>query len=148
MGVFKKGLLVFALIAFLGLVFGVDSFANSDAAKEACDSLTALGVDCTGNETPESAASGPVKALIRIFSIVVGAASVIMIIFGGFKFITSGGDADKTKSARNTILYAAVGLAVVVLAQFMVMFVFDAATEIADPPAEETTYVYPVDKSV
>jgi cytochrome bd-type quinol oxidase subunit 2 len=143
---FKKIALALILIFAFTTSFSVQGFANSEAGKDACEALSGLGVDCTGSETPENAAAGPVRALINVFSIVVGAASVVMIIFGGFKFITSAGDADKTKSARNTIIYAAGGLAIVVLAQFIVLFVFDAATEISNPPAEETTYLRPVDK--
>jgi hypothetical protein len=143
------GILSLSLLS-LGLLFNgptLDTFANTDAANEACDALTSLGVECEATKTAEEVASGPVRAIINTFSIIVGAASVIMIIFGGFKFITSGGDAEKTKTARNTIIYAAIGLAVVVLAQFLVLFVFDAATELSSPPADETTFFYSVDKS-
>ena len=70
------------------------------------------------------------STVTNLLSLVVGAASVIMIIFGGFKFITSGGNADKTKAATKTITYALVGLAVVVLAQFLVKFVFSRAANL------------------
>lgn len=64
-----------------------------------------------------------VRLVINIFSIVVGVISVIMIIIGGLKYITSGGDSGNVTGAKNTILYAVIGLVVVALAQFIVRFV-------------------------
>jgi hypothetical protein len=46
-----------------------------------------------------------------------------MLIYGGFKYITSGGDEQSTKSARDTIIYALVGLVIVAFAQIIVKFV-------------------------
>ncbi len=51
-----------------------------------------------------------------------------MIIVGGLKYITSGGDSGNITSAKNTILYAIVGLIVVALAQIIVRFVLQRAT--------------------
>ena len=52
-------------------------------------------------------------------------AAVIMIIWGGFRYVTSGGDSNKVSSAKNTIIYAVIGLIIVALAQFIVKFVLD-----------------------
>ena len=70
-----------------------------------------------------------VKQIINILSLVVGVVAVIMIIFGGLRYITSGGDTGNVTSAKNTILYAVVGLIVVALAQVVVRFVVDRATQ-------------------
>ena len=77
--------------------------------------------DCSenGNET----FVGVMKRIINIFSIVVGAVSVIMIIIGGFRYIISGGDSSGVSGAKNTILYAVVGLIIVLFAQIIVRFV-------------------------
>jgi hypothetical protein len=69
-----------------------------------------------------------VSQIINILSLVVGVVAVIMIIFGGLRYITSGGDTGNVTSAKNTILYAVVGLIVVALAQVVVRFVVDRAT--------------------
>ena len=69
-----------------------------------------------------------ITLVINIFSIVVGVVAVIMIIIGGLKYITSSGDSNNVTSAKNTILYAVVGLVVVALAQFIVKFVLAKAT--------------------
>jgi hypothetical protein len=66
-----------------------------------------------------------VTLIVNIFSVIVGIVAVIMIIYGGFKYITSGGDSGNITSAKNTIIYAIIGLVVVALAQFLVQFVLD-----------------------
>lgn len=71
----------------------------------------------------ESKVNDIVKFAINIFSIIVGIVAVVMIIIGGLKYITSGGESANTASAKNTILFAVVGLVVVALAQIIVRFV-------------------------
>lgn len=80
------------------------------------------GVNATGTS------SGPtvdtvITRVINLFSYIVGVISVIMIIIGGLKYITSGGDSGNVTGAKNTILYAVIGLVVVALAQLIVRFV-------------------------
>lgn len=67
--------------------------------------------------------------VINIFSLIVGVVAVIMIIIGGFLYITSGGDSSKVGNAKNTILYAIIGLVIVALSQFIVRFVLDRVTQ-------------------
>ncbi|HSH17937.1 MAG TPA: pilin [Candidatus Saccharimonadales bacterium] len=74
--------------------------------------------------------SALLRRIINIFSWVVGVIAVIMIIVGGLRYITSGGDSGNVSSAKNTILYALVGLVIVALAQFIVRFVLTQATTI------------------
>ncbi len=69
-----------------------------------------------------------ITTVINIISIVVGIVAVIMIIIGGFKYITSNGDSGAVSGAKNTILYAIVGLVVVALAQIIVRFVVNRLT--------------------
>lgn len=66
-----------------------------------------------------------VSQVINILSLAVGVVAVVMIIVGGLRYITSGGDSGNVTGAKNTILYAVVGLIVVALAQVIVRFVVD-----------------------
>lgn len=66
-----------------------------------------------------------ITLIINIFSVVVGLIAVIMIIIGGIRFVLSGGDSAATGNARNTVLYAVVGLVVVALAQILVRYVLN-----------------------
>lgn len=101
--------------------------SNYDAV---CQGVGLTGGDCAKDAEP--AIDGIVKAVINVFSVVVGVAAVIMILVGGFKYITSSGDSNSINGAKNTILYAIVGLVVVALAQIIVQFTLRRATA---PPA-------------
>ncbi|HSX00160.1 MAG TPA: pilin [Patescibacteria group bacterium] len=87
---------------------------------------TGTGGTCTAApDTGTQKIQDIVTLVVNIFSIVVGIVAVIMIVFGGFKYITSGGDSGNITSAKNTIVYAVIGLVVVALAQFIVKFVLN-----------------------
>jgi cytochrome bd-type quinol oxidase subunit 2 len=59
---------------------------------------------------------------------IVGIVSVIMLIYGGLRYVTSGGDSKKVTDAKNTILYAIIGLIISILAFSIVNFVINAVT--------------------
>ena len=63
--------------------------------------------------------------VLNILSLIVGIATVTVIIIGGFKFVTSGSDPAGAKSARETIVYALIGIVIVVFAQTIVAFVLN-----------------------
>lgn len=83
----------------------------------------------SANVDAEERVSSIIETVINIFSLIVGVISVIMIIIGGLKYITSGGDSGNLTGAKNTILYAIIGLVIVALAQFVVRFVLGRVTE-------------------
>lgn len=83
--------------------------------------------DFKGNK-PEDKLNQTVATIVNLFSVVVGVIAVLMIIVGGFRYITSGGDSGNVSTAKNTILYAIVGLVIVALSQFIVKFVLAKAT--------------------
>jgi len=56
----------------------------------------------------------------------VGIISVVMLIWGGLRYVISGGDSKKVTDAKNTILYAIIGLIVAILAYAIVNFVISA----------------------
>lgn len=76
---------------------------------------------CT-DDTSGTAVSGVVKVAIRIFQSIIGIISVFTMLTGGLNYITSGGDSAKTKSARERIIYAVIGLVVVAIAEILVQF--------------------------
>jgi uncharacterized membrane protein YidH (DUF202 family) len=132
-------------IATLGVltVFQLSTVATSaqfDSAKEeACKGLgvddTDAFIDCE-NQDGGSTISSIIETALNILSIVAGVIAVILIIIGGLKYITSQGDSQSTSSARNTIIYAAVGLVIVALSQVIVRFVINEAT--SPPPINKT----------
>lgn len=95
--------------------------ADSQAKNAACQGIGLV----SGNGCSESgtSAEGIVQLVVNILSTVVGIIAVIMIIIGGLRFVMSSGDSNATNSARNTVIYALVGIAIVFLAQVLVRFV-------------------------
>lgn len=75
------------------------------------------------NVTPEKAINSTITNIINVTSALVGVIAVIMIIIAGLRYVTSAGNPEAAKSAKNTILYAIVGLVIVALAQIIVHFV-------------------------
>lgn len=67
-----------------------------------------------------------IKNVINILLFVVGIIAVIAIVIGGIRYTTSNGDSSQTKSAKDTILYAVVGLVVAIMAFAIVNFVVTA----------------------
>jgi len=53
----------------------------------------------------------------------VGVVSVIMLIYGGLRYIISGGDSKRVTDAKNTVMYAIIGLIIAVLSYAIVNFV-------------------------
>jgi hypothetical protein len=80
------------------------------------------GITATGNPS-KCDINCEIGRVVNILSSAVGVAAVIMVLVGGFRYITSGGSSEKVTSAKNTILYALIGVAVAALAQVLVRFV-------------------------
>lgn len=67
--------------------------------------------------------TGVFSTVTNVLLFVIGAISVIMIIIGGLRYVVSGGDSSNVTAAKNTILYAIVGLVVALLAYAVINFV-------------------------
>lgn len=67
-----------------------------------------------------------IKTVVNVLLFILGAIAVVMIIIGGIRYATSGGDASGIKGAKDTILYAVIGLVVAIMAYAIVNFVIDA----------------------
>ena len=80
--------------------------------------------DAKGEGVAESAnPAAIVTNVINVALWVVGVLAVIMLIWGGIKYATSAGDANKVTSAKNTVMYAVIGLVVAIFAYAIVNFV-------------------------
>jgi lysylphosphatidylglycerol synthetase-like protein (DUF2156 family) len=121
-------LFAFAIPALAVTTVSAQNVTTGDIQNNLCQgsngNLSADGNvngECGNNAT--DTANNLVKIIINIISVVVGIIAVIMIIYAGFRYVTSGGKDDAVKGAKNTILYAIIGLVVVALAQIIVHFV-------------------------
>lgn len=72
--------------------------------------------------------SGVFQTIVNVMLFVIGAVSVIMIVIGGFRYVISNGNKDSVESAKNTILYAIIGLLIAIFAYAIVQFVINSIT--------------------
>jgi hypothetical protein len=131
--------LITSSLLLLGLV-AAPVFGSAGTVGAQADCLNNGGIgQCldagAGSTDPNSAGidaaervSSTVQLIVNVFSWIVGVIAVIMIIIGGLRYITSGGDSGNVTSAKNTILYAIIGLVIVALAQIIVRFVIGQVT--------------------
>jgi hypothetical protein len=80
---------------------------------------------CTDSSKPIAilGSNGIIVDITHIFAILAGIAAVIIIIVGGIRYTTSGGESGKVESAKNTVVNALIGVAVIVLAQALITYV-------------------------
>ena len=108
------------------LVVPTVALAVAPAASAEVNLTLNSGVDSAQGEGVGQVSTDPeslVKKFVNIFLFAVGALSVIMLIWGGIRYTTSAGDSNKVQAAKNTVLYAIVGLVVAILAYAIVNMV-------------------------
>ncbi|HUD81145.1 MAG TPA: hypothetical protein VMR08_00750 [Patescibacteria group bacterium] len=132
----KKALLIIGLLlALLTPSFVVSSgravdILNPSDNSGPCNNLdkTSEPAICNDNaasskDNPLFGTNGILTVAIRIISLIIGIAAIIMIIINAFKMVISGGDTQAIASARTGLIYALVGLMIAVIAQILVAFV-------------------------
>ena len=134
-------LAMISLMSFAALCPAIVSAdcANPVNTKEAiqCGTSNASGVPVTND--PTQSINDTISQALKILSVAVGIISVVMIVVAGYRFMTSGGDTTKVASAKSTLMYALIGLVVVVLSQIIVIFVLGTASNPTAPtPAAGT----------
>ncbi len=106
------------LPALLSAVVAPASYAVTLTIQEGANS--ARGVD---QATTLFGASGIFTTISNVMLFIVGAISVIMVIIGGLRYVISGGNTGNVTAAKNTILYAVVGLVIAIMAYAIINFV-------------------------
>ena len=122
----------------LMLVLGMAAPALAQTAQDQINNGLCAGSNLQFTEDPGQCNAASTDAttkindiihtIVNLLSAIVGVVAVIMIIVGGFRYITSGGNDTSVTSAKNTILYAIIGLVVVALAQIIVRFTLSKLT--------------------
>lgn len=126
-----RGLLI---IPVLAMAFGmavpaVEASAFNRGMSEGANA--AQGTDQGGNAAclfggEECPDGGIFKTVTNVLLFIIGAIAVIMLVIGGIRYTTSNGQSDQVTAAKNTILYAVVGIIVAILAYAVVNFVIDS----------------------
>jgi len=111
-------LILFAAILFVAIASGEMAVAQTPQQVQA-------GVDSIGGGN-SPAFELTLRTIINTFLYLLGAIAVVMLIYGGFKYVTSAGDSSAVSSAKSTILYAVVGIVVALSAYAIADFVVDS----------------------
>jgi len=108
---------------------GAASFATASPVAAQVDVFT----QCTKGQVGNSAickgngklfgAGSLWNKILNVLTFLVGAAAVLMIIIGGFRYVLSNGDPSAATGAKNTIVYAVIGLVVAAGSNAIVNFV-------------------------
>ena len=133
----RKVLAIFISIFTATLLLSVQTVpAFAQGAQQQINSGLCAGVNldvnnsnCATGGDSNRTINKVIHTIINLLSVVVGVVAVIMIIVGGLRYITSGGSDTSVTSAKNTILYAIIGLIIVALAQILVRFVLSKVTQ-------------------
>ena len=110
-------------LAMVGSLAVAPSVGAACATPQEC---AKQGVDNADTGGKSTSAKEVIQSIVNILLFITGAVAVIMIVIGGLKYVTSNGDSSQTKSAKDTILYAVIGVIVAILAYAIVNFVIDA----------------------
>lgn len=115
----KLKLIVVGIVATLALVFATVPVAQADYNLD-------KGISDSKGDRVAEKVNDPqqlVKGIVNGILYFVGILSVIMLIWGGILYTTSSGDSNKVTTAKNTIMYAVIGLVVAIFAYAIVNFV-------------------------
>ena len=124
-----KGLLV---VPALALVLGFAAVPFAQPAYAGFDQGISDGAGAAQGEDQGDdlfGESGIFRTITNVLLFLIGAVSVIMLIIGGIRYTVSGGDSTAVTSAKNTILYAVIGIIVALLAYAIVNFVLTSFAE-------------------
>ena len=115
-------MLAFAVVGFIAPV----NVSAADCAEGTAGGATA-GINCArGEGTPANLFEGEdsiFTTVVNILLFIIGAVSVVMLIYGGIRYTTSAGNAASVTAAKNTIMYAIIGLIIAFLAFAIVNWV-------------------------
>lgn len=117
-----------SILVAIGMVLGVSAAvllpATTSLALDPGDAI-GTGVDAAGGSSA-TPLEDQIRSIVNVLLFVLGAIAVIVIVVGGIRYATSNGDSNQITAAKNTILYAVIGLVVALLAYAIVNWIIDA----------------------
>lgn len=123
---FKKIAATIMLVS--AVMFAVPAMVTQPAFAADCDTSggIASGAGCAKTDEQSTdlfGANGVFTTITNAALYLIGAISVLMLIYGGIRYTLSGGKSDEVTAAKNTILYAIIGIIVALLAYAIVNYV-------------------------
>ncbi len=116
---------VLAAVMCLAMVFTAVSPVSLPVYADAKDEVK-KGADMTNSGgSAKQDLPDVITTIINVMLFIAGALAVIMIIYGGIRYITAHGDEKQVKVAKDTIVYSVVGLIIAIIAYALVTFIFN-----------------------
>lgn len=98
-----------------------DPFGGLQCSGQASNSSVCAGKSNTGD--PVTGKDGALVKATNVLALIAGLMAVIFLVLGGIKYITSGGAPAEVSKAKESIIYAVVGIVVIVIARQLIGFV-------------------------
>lgn len=120
--------LIIALLSTLAILFPAGAMAAGLSGDvDVCDgaSTSAFCKDQSSTGNPLFGVDGVLTKAAQILAVVTGIISMFIMTIAGLRFVMSSGDPEKINSAKNAILYSAIGLAVAISGQAIVSLVLN-----------------------
>lgn len=130
----------FATLALAAFAMTAVAMPLSVKAQEPTDdTATAVSIESIGDAIGLGNADLK-KTVLNILQLVLGLlalVAVVMVIWGGFTWLTSGGNEDKVDQAKKIISAAVIGLIIVLLAWAVVIFVTRTTSNVTNDGTED-----------
>ena len=115
-----------SIIVALAISVGIGAAALAPAAHAAPSDEVKKGVTAIGGNSSTTDPADIIALIVKVLLFIIGAVAVIMIIIGGIRYTISQGDSSAVTGAKNTILYAVIGVVVAILAYAVIHYVIGA----------------------
>lgn len=115
-----------AVVLLGGTLVPVTASAATDPFEGVCRNGGGGSAVCSNNTAGNDPIAGPNGVIVNvtgILALIAGIVSVAFVVWGGVKYITSGGDSSGVSTAKNTIIAALVGLILAAMARPIVVFI-------------------------
>ena len=131
-----KLILTIAVVGIMSLAGFSSVFAQSITLQQGAEAAR-----CDGCPEDLFGDTGVFRQVTNTILYIVGIVAVIMLIIGGIKYVISGGDSKKVTDAKNTVLYAIIGLIIAFLAFAIVNFVISSLPSSGEKPKEAAALI-------
>lgn len=126
------------MVRKLRLILAATTVLIAIATPAAALAFDPLGTACTdpnatdstlctdkgsGTDNPLTGKNGLFRGIAGVIAVVAGIIATILLVISGIRYVTSGGDASKTKSAKDTIVAVIVGMVIILLADSIISLV-------------------------
>lgn len=134
-----SALLIIVTVPLSASAVSVQSFGSLVGSSCENSGLTGADSSLCSDDGKNETVNKYLKNIINFLLMVVGVLAVIMIIISAIKFATSAGDSGKLTTAKNTLIYSVIGLAVAIASFWIINFVLDQVTPKQAPTTNGTT---------